>query len=844
MDVTCERCGTEYEFDETLVAARGTTVKCTNCGHLFKVFRPGAAAASSAPGDARVWTIRRAGGGPSESIASLKELQRRITLGQLTPDDEISRSGEGWKRLGDIAELQTFFAAAHAGRGERRDATGTQRREPTGASATRREPAGREPAGREPTGREPTGREPTGREPTGRQPTGRGDDRRAYAPTMEMAGPAPSAPPAGRGQGAGKSTMLGMGGASAPPPRPSSQPLPAVDEIKGRTLEMAVPPPAGAPTPSQAPRSGSASAPRPVSDAHATTPGGARAPSARPPAPPRAAPPTSRPPAPTLGATTPAPLPPPPHAPASPSTPAPRTATPTPSGEKRPSFRPLHVDEDDDQPARPRARSRSGLWVALVVLLAIGGGVAAGWDGIAALLGGGEEADRAAPFVAAGDEALRLDHEDAYDDAIAHYTKALAFREHDARALTGLSRAHALIAQQHTFDAIDLEARAEADATLRGEAATLRRDAREHAEDAREHAEAAARHGAGDADAEIALSDALRLAGDPTLSRSRLDRARTLRSAPSAEGLRVEALLVADQAGAIAAARPLAERAIAEDPGLVRARLLLARAHLAAGDVSAAQLQLQAVLDRVPEHPIATAMRAAIDAGRPPAAPVVASADAGTPVAVAPPPTPTPPPPTTTTSTPPPTPTVASPPTTPAEPAMPRGYDALVREAEQRLENGDTRRARALYEQALRERAGPEASAGLGFVMLAEGNVRGALTQLETAADRGYADALIGVGDAHRRLNQREQALSAYERYLERAPNGSRASIARRQADRLRTELGASSAPEPTPTPQPTPEPSEPAPDTTPTTAPDELPGPRGSTAPPPSDVPAIDSEP
>jgi len=130
MDVTCERCGTEYEFDETLVAARGTTVKCTNCGHLFKVFRPGASAAGGA--ESKSWTVRRASGGASESIASLKELQRLITVGQLTPDDQISRSGEGWKRLGDIAELQTFFAAAAAARESQRPA----RRDPTGGRVT------------------------------------------------------------------------------------------------------------------------------------------------------------------------------------------------------------------------------------------------------------------------------------------------------------------------------------------------------------------------------------------------------------------------------------------------------------------------------------------------------------------------------------------------------------------------------------------------------------------------------------------------------------------------------------------------------------------------------------
>jgi predicted Zn finger-like uncharacterized protein len=54
MDVTCERCGTEYEFDETLVASRGTTVKCTHCGHLFRV-RP-------ASGDGgRQWTVQTSG---------------------------------------------------------------------------------------------------------------------------------------------------------------------------------------------------------------------------------------------------------------------------------------------------------------------------------------------------------------------------------------------------------------------------------------------------------------------------------------------------------------------------------------------------------------------------------------------------------------------------------------------------------------------------------------------------------------------------------------------------------------------------------------------------------------
>ena len=107
MDVTWQRCGTEYEFDETLVSDRGTTVKCTNCGHLFKVYRPESSSAS------KVWIVRLSDG-EERTLGSLRELQRMIGAGDLTVDDRISRGDEDWKRLGDIAELQTFFAAAAA----------------------------------------------------------------------------------------------------------------------------------------------------------------------------------------------------------------------------------------------------------------------------------------------------------------------------------------------------------------------------------------------------------------------------------------------------------------------------------------------------------------------------------------------------------------------------------------------------------------------------------------------------------------------------------------------------------------------------------------------------------
>src|SRR5688500_8302900 len=110
MDVTCERCQTEYEFDETLISDRGTTVKCTHCGHLFKIHRKGTGPLPIG-GGSRVWTLRR-GTGETLSVDRLATLQQWIMEGRVERTDQISRTGEVWKQLGAIAELATFFAAA------------------------------------------------------------------------------------------------------------------------------------------------------------------------------------------------------------------------------------------------------------------------------------------------------------------------------------------------------------------------------------------------------------------------------------------------------------------------------------------------------------------------------------------------------------------------------------------------------------------------------------------------------------------------------------------------------------------------------------------------------------
>src|SRR5262249_36857275 len=107
MDVTCERCSTAYEFDDALVSERGTTVKCTNCGHQFKVRR------SQPLGAPERWLVRTIDGRELE-FRALRELQAAIAQSLITRDDVLSRGGSRPRRLGSIAELEPFFVSAGA----------------------------------------------------------------------------------------------------------------------------------------------------------------------------------------------------------------------------------------------------------------------------------------------------------------------------------------------------------------------------------------------------------------------------------------------------------------------------------------------------------------------------------------------------------------------------------------------------------------------------------------------------------------------------------------------------------------------------------------------------------
>jgi predicted Zn finger-like uncharacterized protein len=105
MDVRCDRCGTEYEFDDALISERGTTVQCTECGSKFKVFPHQGA------GVPEHWVVRGGGSAGWEThFSSLRDLQAAIVRGAVGPTDTISRGAEPPRPLSSIAELEQLFA--------------------------------------------------------------------------------------------------------------------------------------------------------------------------------------------------------------------------------------------------------------------------------------------------------------------------------------------------------------------------------------------------------------------------------------------------------------------------------------------------------------------------------------------------------------------------------------------------------------------------------------------------------------------------------------------------------------------------------------------------------------
>ncbi|MGB5811280.1 MAG: tetratricopeptide repeat protein [Polyangiales bacterium] len=495
---------------------------------------------------------------------------------------------------------------------------------------------------------------------------------------------------------------------------------------------------------------------------------------------------------------------------------------------------PSYYDDDDDIPELPGRGWSPGRW--LIIITVVGGAalIAANFDQVLSLLGLGAPAESTQDSVAEGDKAMAAEHLQAYQTAITHYALALeAGTENEGALFAKLSSAHALAAQAIR----DGEDRAEGDTTMQ-----------RHVKAALDYAEQALMTDPEGLNARLREADALRLRGDAKAARESLERARLMPFSRTAEFYRIDALLTAEERGdTLAAASRSAREAAQAAPDNPRYRLLVARAELASGDLTRARSDVEQVLAANPEHPAATVLLAEIEEAASDA-PTEIVDDGGvaadttdevevegvkpdSPANVVPPPAELPadasdaaPKDTTTKDE------VDAPSKAETEPASPRppkvtakpepsaparkkspaydeydrlaeaaGSDSFVdgrppirdfgwymREGEAALAGNDYTRARAFFDSALEARPGSgDATDALGRLALESGEAEQAVRYFRSAAQRGHPDGYYNLGRAYERLDQSDEAVSAYYTYLKRRPSGVHVPAARAAIKKL-----------------------------------------------------------
>ena len=239
MDVRCARCGIEYEFDDALISERGTMVRCTECGHQFRVHP-----SHVIPAEPDEWRVVNASG-RTIIFRTLRELQQGISQGDVGRDATLLRGRNPPRPLGSIAELDPFFPT--------RAGAARQQNTLTGVAP---------PAAAPPPGAKPP---PT----TGKVPVARVGLSTVEVPAASVT--AEAARPLG-----GRKTALGIGS----PTPPMELPLVHPDKTEGNRAEPAKSAEDAAPAPPApdsekppVPRPRAASEPPTLRDGEAPKPG-------------------------------------------------------------------------------------------------------------------------------------------------------------------------------------------------------------------------------------------------------------------------------------------------------------------------------------------------------------------------------------------------------------------------------------------------------------------------------------------------------------------------------------------------------------------------------------------
>lgn len=102
MIIRCTKCSTEFPLDPSQVGPEGVTLRCSVCSHMFH--------AEPDP-DAAPWKLVTT----EKHMFSLPDLRRvveQVADGRLRPDDQISRTGQTFIKLGELPELSSLFIGA------------------------------------------------------------------------------------------------------------------------------------------------------------------------------------------------------------------------------------------------------------------------------------------------------------------------------------------------------------------------------------------------------------------------------------------------------------------------------------------------------------------------------------------------------------------------------------------------------------------------------------------------------------------------------------------------------------------------------------------------------------
>ena len=789
MDVRCEKCQTEYELDEARLKPGGVTVKCTNCGHMFKIRKrsatnvgapavvsaqieparsrpvsqkplssldsddPTAVATKAAPPGPldsdgptipeRQWLIRLENG-EQKSCRELAMLQQWIVAGVVTRESLISRTGKTWKRLGDVGELAQYFTIADEARATR-DARPTNK------------PITKSPA-------------PTmlGVGPQAAGGTILPDDdedlvaRATTGSFQQPSKPRPSTPPPPPARAM-----------TTPPPRPpvtappapgpkkpesekswAQMPQTASDRSTGNWASQSPPPSAAEPVGPQGPFGGKVAA---ISDEPAF---------------------------------------------ASKSF-AGKVRT-EPGDDRVFSSQPIKrlEDDNDDEMFPSRRGSRGGMLLVVVALLVIGAAATVVYM-FAFRKSGGELAAKpatdAALLAVTADAAAQPSDGTTSVEPIVTGNPVAAVLGGDVEdrlraAVTSTEdpgiKAHVMLALAQTLDDLGNLA------TDRTAADKAKKESKQLVLDAATLAQKALKARPDDAAASVAMAETLRLQGKAAKDIKRYIDGAIASKDWSRDATIATALVLARDGKLEDAAAAL--RGLDTDASDVRPKFHLALLAFQQNKPADARPLVEQVLATQPEHTGAKALQARLATSVAKTDPLPPEEPKNTGSAKTPP---------------------DKGPTNPPPDKVPtalEGYDVLIKQANQAAESANCVKAIELYQKAIEIKPGSvDALTGMGYCHIEAKQFSSAFSKFRAALaiSPRYEPALWGIAQAYQQQGRKQDAIDSYKAYLEVYPGAAKAT---KQLERLGESSGATP---PTPTPE-TPPPTTPTPTPTPTPAP------------------------